>query len=57
MVVGFGVVCLVLGIMLSKLVFSFSESAIEKRLEKYGTGKQRFEIWQPPEDKKKSANK
>jgi len=57
MSVAFGAVCFALGIVMSKLMFSFSERAVETRLEKYGAGKRRFELWQPPEDasKKKKA--
>lgn len=57
MVVGFAAVCFGIGIVMSKLMFSFSEHAIETRLEKYGAGKRRYELWAPPEDakKKKSA--
>lgn len=53
MVVGFAAVCFGVGILMSKLMFSFSEHAIETRLEKYGAGKRRYELWAPPEDAKK----
>jgi len=53
MVVGFAAVCFGVGILMSKLMFSFSEHAIETRLEKYGAGKRRYELWAPPEDSKK----
>lgn len=54
MAVGFAVTCFVLGIVMSKIIFSFSEHAIETRLQRYGQGKQRFEMWAPPEDKTKN---
>lgn len=49
MVVGFACVCVLLGCLLSKLIFSFTEAAVETRLQQYGTERQKFETWQPPE--------
>lgn len=56
MVVGFACVCILLGLLLSKLIFSFSEQAIETRLQQYGTEKQKAETWQPPEAGKNSKS-
>lgn len=53
MVVGFAATCFVMGIVLSKIIFSFSEHAIETRLERYGKGRRRFELWTPPQDQSK----
>lgn len=57
MVVGFAAVCFILGIVLSKLVFSFSEQAIETRLQRFGKGKQKYELWTPPGQDNKSKGK
>lgn len=59
MVFGFSVFCFLLGIFLSKFIFTFSEHAIETRLERYGSSKRKYEMWSPPEqdkDKKKGAS-
>lgn len=52
MVVGFATVCLVMGILLSKFVFSFCEQAVETRLEFYGSNKRKAERWSPPAEEK-----
>jgi len=56
MVVGFACVCVLMGILVSKLIFSFSEQAIETRLQQYGTERQKVETWQPPEAGKSSGS-
>jgi len=55
MVVGFACCCFLLGLLFSKLIFSFTEQAIETRLQRYGTDRQKFETWQPPEAGKSSS--
>lgn len=52
MVVGFAALCVLLGILLSKLVMTFAEAHVETRLERFGSNKQRFEKWMPPEQEK-----
>lgn len=52
MAVGFSAFCILLGILLAKLVMTFAEAAVETRLAQFGTGKQRFEKWMPPEQEK-----
>lgn len=49
MVAGFAVVCFVMGIVLSKIIFTFSEHAVETRLQRYGPGKKKCESWTPPQ--------
>jgi len=48
MTAGFAVMCFFMGIILSKFIFTFSEHAVETRLQRYGDGKKRFESWAPP---------
>lgn len=55
MVVGFATVCVFCGIVLAKLVFSFSERAVETRLQRYGDSKRKFEKWQPPAEDQKGV--
>lgn len=52
MTLGFAICCLVLGIIMSKLVWVFTERAVETRLERYGQGRRHYEKWQPPQKKK-----
>lgn len=52
MTAGFAVMCFFIGIILSKFVFTFSEHAVETRLQRYGDGKKRFESWAPPKQDK-----
>lgn len=39
--------CIVVGLLAAKLVFAFTQNAVERRLAKYGEGKAKFEQWQP----------
>lgn len=56
MVVGFSAACFFLGAILSKFVYAFAETAVEKRLEKYGSQQKKYESWLPPSEDKKKAS-
>jgi len=45
--VAMALVCIAVGLLAAKLVFSFTQNAVERRLAKYGEGKAKFEQWQP----------
>jgi len=51
MVVGVGIVCVVFGLLSARMLYAFSQRAIETRLERYGKGKQKCESWSPPDVK------
>lgn len=50
--VGFAGLCFLFGILLSKCFFGFTEHAVETRLERYGSGKRKYESWAPPLEEK-----
>lgn len=52
MVLGCAACCILFGLVSARLVFALSQRKIEKRLEHYGKGKQKFETWSPPAAKK-----
>jgi hypothetical protein len=51
LVAGACIVCAFIGILSARMVFAFSQRAIETRLERYGKGKAKCETWSAPDAK------